>query len=118
MGDFSFPRHHHLRRPSDFQSVYRGGVKRLAPGLVVYRLANDLNHPRLGLSVSRRFGGAVRRNRLKRLVREALRLNRERWKVGGSDIVVIARKGARGYSYSQVEADLSHIFSRYGKRGS
>jgi ribonuclease P protein component len=118
MGDFSFPPQYHLRRPSEFQSVYRKGAKRLSPGLVVYRLANDLGHPRLGLSVSRRFGGAVRRNRLKRLVREAMRQNRDDWNVGGSDIVVVARTGARGYGYSDVTSDLANIFSRYGRRSS
>ena len=113
MGDFSFPGHFHLRRPADFQSVYRTGKKRLSPGLVVYRLPNSCGHPRLGLSVSRKFGGAVQRNRLKRLIREAVRLNNASWKIGGADIVVIARKGARRYSFLNVTADLSKIFSTY-----
>ena len=114
MGDFSFPGHYHLRRPADFQSVYRSGAKRLSHGLVVYRLPNSCGHPRLGLSVSRKFGGAVQRNRLKRLIREAVRLNRVSWKIGGADIVVIARKGAKRYGYLNVSTDLSKIFSKYG----
>ena len=70
-----------------------------------------MGHARLGLSVGRKFGGAVRRNRIKRLIREALRLNWKEWSLEDSDIVIIAKKSAVAYGQSDVNAELSKAFS-------
>jgi ribonuclease P protein component len=60
--------------------------------LVVHSCENELGHPRLGLSVSRKVGGAVVRNRWKRLLREAFRLRRPDLPQG-VDLVVVPRAG-------------------------
>src|SRR5262249_62207125 len=61
-----------LSRSAEFERVYRQGQSRGNRHLVVYAFANaSTDAPRLGLSVSRAIGGAVERNRLKRLLREA-----------------------------------------------
>ncbi len=70
----SFPKSRHLRRPGEFASVYDAKVRDSRGPLMVYALPNDLGHPRLGLSVSRKVGNAVRRNRVRRLLKEAFRL--------------------------------------------
>lgn len=83
-----------LRRKADFDRVYR---RRRSVGdelLVVYGCENDLPHPRLGLSVSRKVGGAVVRNRWKRLLREAFRLHRSEFP-SGIDLVVSPRPGGK-----------------------
>ena len=116
MGDLSFPKHFHLRRPSDFGRVYDNGRKKHSSGFVVFRLGNELGHLRLGLSVSRKFGNAVRRNRIKRLIREALRLNWQQWKLEGNDIIVIPKRGVSGFRLNDVTKDISRAFM-YQPRG-
>ena len=87
---FTFRPAEHLRRPADFQRVYERRRSVSDNLLIVYARENDLSHLRLGLSVSRKFGGAVRRNRLRRLYREAFRLTRHAMPVG-LDLVLIPR---------------------------
>jgi ribonuclease P protein component len=88
---FGFRPHEHLRRPSDFRRVYDRRQSASDEWLLVYACENDLPYLRLGLSVSRKVGGATRRNRLRRLYREAFRLTRGEMPVG-LDLVLIPRK--------------------------
>src|SRR5437588_10124416 len=89
-GEFRFRPHEHLRRPVDFKRVYDRRRSASDELLIVYAAPNDLPHNRLGLSVSRKFGGAVERNRLRRLFREAYRLCR-RQLPAGMDLILIPR---------------------------
>ena len=89
---FAFRPAEHLRRPADFQRVYQRRRSVSDARLIVYACANGLPHLRLGLSVSRKLGGAVKRNRLRRLYREAFRLTRHEMPVG-LDLVLIPRRG-------------------------
>jgi ribonuclease P protein component len=100
MGDQRFLRKYHIRRGCDFQRAYRRRSSASDRHVVVFGCENGLTHPRLGLSVSRKVGGAVVRNRWKRLIRTAFRLRREELPEG-VDLVVIPRQG--------VEPDLSRL---------
>jgi ribonuclease P protein component len=88
--DFRFRPHEHLRRPPDFKRVYDGRLSVADELLIVYAAANGLGYNRLGLSVSRKFGGAVQRNRLRRLFRESYRLTRHEMPIG-LDLILIPR---------------------------
>jgi len=79
-----------LRRPAEFKRVYDGGAKAGDDRLLVFVLPNDLGVTRVGLSVSKKHGGAVKRNRIKRLLREAFRLGQHDLPVG-LDLVLIPR---------------------------
>jgi ribonuclease P protein component len=80
----------HLRRPSDFRRVYERRRSVSDGLLLIYACPNGLPYLRLGLSVSRKVGPAVHRNRLRRLYREAFRLTRHEMPTG-LDLVLIPR---------------------------
>src|SRR4051812_42705405 len=82
-----------IRKQTDFDRVYRARIYAADDVLVINGEANGLERSRLGLSVSRKVGGAVVRNRWKRLIREAFRLSREDLPVG-IDLVVRPQKEA------------------------
>ncbi|MFL5331427.1 MAG: ribonuclease P protein component [Gemmataceae bacterium] len=92
MGDHRFRPKEHLRRPADFRRVYDGRASASDNALIVYAWPNALPHNRLGLSVSRKHGGAVVRNRIRRLLREAYRLGKCTLPTG-FDLVIVPRSG-------------------------
>ena len=91
------PRRRRLSRSAEFERVYRQGRSKANRFLVLYAFPREdpsSEGPRLGLSVSRRVGGAVERTRVKRVLREAFWQEAERLP-DGSDYVVVARPEAK-----------------------
>lgn len=90
MADACFLPEYHIRRGADFRRAYQRRSSVADGCMVVYGFPNGLAHPRLGISASRRLGGAVFRNRWKRLLREAFRLTRLQLPEG-MDLVIVPR---------------------------
>ena len=91
MKPFGFPRRQRILKRNSFQKVQAEGRKVVTRYFVFLVRPNDLGWPRLGLTVSRKVGGAVVRNRVKRILREAFRQERP-FDGLGMDIVAIPRR--------------------------
>ena len=94
MRRYTYRRGQRLSRRRDFQRVVRIACTAADRRLVVYVAANDRECTRLGTSVSKRLGSAVKRNRVKRLIREAFRLLQHDLPVG-LDLLVVSRRTDR-----------------------
>lgn len=95
-GEHRFPKSARILRPTDFTRVYERRCSAAAGPLVLYAAPReDAAESRVGLSVSRRIGNAVVRNRWKRRLREAFRAVRSRLPAG-TDFVIVVRSGEPG----------------------
>jgi ribonuclease P protein component len=112
-----------LSRSADFERVYRQGRSKANRFLVLYEFPREdvggEDGPRLGLSVSRRVGGAVARSRVKRVLREAFSLESAAL-APGTDYVVVARPSVRELDEREgmtgVRAALAELIEALGLR--
>ena len=94
-----------LKLNSDFRRVYSRGKSAVSPCAVVYCRKNRLDHNRTGYTVSKKLGKAVVRNRVRRRLREIMRLNNTRMRQG-YDLVIVARQRAVEVTYQKLESDV------------
>jgi ribonuclease P protein component len=114
MTDNRFRRCEHVRRGDDFRRAYRRRCSASDAQVIVYGCENNLDHCRLGLSVSKRYGSAVARNRWKRLVREAFRACHAQLPPG-IDLIVLPREKLEP-TFDQLLASLSRLARQVGNR--
>lgn len=102
-----------LKNNLDFQKVYKSGSSYADRYMVMYILENGRDTNRYGISVSKKVGNSIVRHRLKRIVRESVRLNSDKVR-SGYDIVMIVRKALVGCKYDKAEKSFIHLCSLQG----
>ncbi len=102
-----------LKKNQDFRIVYNKRKSKADKRIVIYISKNELNMNRLGISVSKKVGNSVVRHRIKRLIKESYRNSEEKFKTG-YDIVVVARAGAKGALYREIQQSLIFLLRLQG----
>lgn len=97
-----------LKNSNQFGYVYQNGKSYANRYLVMYVAKNELSNNRIGISVSKKVGNSVVRHRITRLIRESCRLNESMLKIG-FDIVIVARAGAKGKNFFEIESAYLHL---------
>ena len=110
-GRNSLARFQRLHQPKEFERVYAARKAVHTARLVLFACPNGLSFARLGVSVGSKHGHAVRRNRLKRVLRAAFRLSRHLLPPG-HDYVLVPKRGAGEYTTAAVCAVLERVASR------
>ncbi|MBD8071236.1 ribonuclease P protein component [Bacillus sp. PS06] len=101
-----------IKKNKEFQDVFQHGKSTANRQFVVYVLEKqDVNHFRIGLSVSKKIGNAVVRNRIKRLIRQFF-LEHKDVVDQHKDYVIIARKPVAEMDYVEVKGSLQHVLKR------
>ena len=108
MGRYSLGKQCLLRKKYEFDRVYNSGRRLHGQGFSLIWSENSLAWNRLGISVRKKTGRAVDRNRIKRIIREAFRLRRELFPAR-SDIVVTVRPGFAPNSTAEVIASVGRL---------
>lgn len=95
----------------DFLRVYKRGKFFVGRYFVLYSLGNSLDFNRIGITTSRKIGNSVKRNRIKRLVKESLRHEEENIK-SGYDLVIVARNNPDIPDYKSVRRELNFLLKK------
>jgi ribonuclease P protein component len=106
---FTLPKICLVRKGWEFDQVYGQGRRLHGEGFSLIYRDNGLSWNRLGISINGKIKGAVKRNRIKRVVRESFRLNRE-WYPADADIIFTVRPGFSLVSPSAVSQAVSSLF--------
>lgn len=110
----SLPPEERLRRRRDYVRCYRRGRRTHGRYAVVHAIDNELEHPRLGITVSKRVGNAVVRHLLKRRVREIYRRWPDREQLACRDLVVRLKPPAAAAPFAELARELERLLARQG----
>ncbi len=110
-----FSRAFRLTARREFLAVYERGRRAGSTSFVMFALPNTIGHCRLGITVTRKSGSSVKRNRIKRVLRDVFRRHRADLSPA-LDLVVNARPGAPAASMAQVEREFLDRFDELARR--
>jgi len=111
MKEQSYRKLERVTNHSRYRAIYQQGMWRGSRYFTTIMCCNDRETKRLGITVTKKAGNAVRRNRIKRLVREFYRLNKSLFPVS-HDVVVMAKRNMPLLTYQQAFRELTELLTR------
>ena len=114
-GDARFPRAYRLTARREFIAVYEKGRRAGSTSIVMFALPNTRGHCRLGITVTRKAGPSVQRNRIRRVLRDVFRRHRSEL-APALDLVVNARPGTSTVPLADLEREFLDRFSDLRRR--
>jgi ribonuclease P protein component len=105
-----------VRRRTDYLRCYRTGRRRHGSLAIVYFVPNQLGHPRIGVTASRKVGKAVARQRLKRRIKEIYRRWQDRSQLPAFDLVIHLKPEAGKSDFPALKAELLRLFASLRER--
>ena len=103
-----------LKNRKDFLRVQGKGKRFKSKHLILLSHPQTLEHPRVGITLSRRVGNAVRRNKIRRRLREIIRLNENLFSSLYDYVIIVSPKNTRA-DYRTLETELCHLLKKSGK---
>lgn len=101
----------HLKKNYEFVRIYKKGKFFVGKYIVIYVLKNRFGTNRLGITVNKKVGKSVKRNRMKRLIREGYRYF-EDYIPKGLDIVFVARNVETEYGFAEIQKEMKFLLKK------
>jgi len=115
LSEFSWPKEKRIRKTRNYQNVQSKGKRWRSNDFIVLYIKTNLEQSRVGITVSKKVGNAVRRNRVKRMIREGVRkeysLLNKSW-----DLVIIARSTAFFSSTEKIQNQVQSVFAYLSRK--
>ncbi len=105
-----------IKKNSEFKLVYNKGKSFVGAYLVLYCLKRKKDERNFGITVSKKVGNAVTRNKVRRRIKEIIRLHSD-WFPKGYDYVIVARVRASKTDYIALKKNLSYLIRQFKKKG-
>ncbi|MEK6777332.1 MAG: ribonuclease P protein component [bacterium] len=104
-----------IRKTWEYQKIYREGIKEVGKRMIIYSCQHEGNPARFGIAVTNKIGKAVVRNRVKRIIREAIRRQIKNFDVG-FDTAIVARNKIILSPLQEIEKELLNLLKKVGKK--
>jgi len=113
--DESFSKENRVRHRGDFLRIQKKGNRVTTKNLILFSKPNNFRRRRLGITVSKKVGNSVRRNRLKRVIREVFRKNKELFPYS-FDVVVIVKRTENIKGYHTIKREIAGVKNRLASK--
>ncbi|MBN1664189.1 MAG: ribonuclease P protein component [Deltaproteobacteria bacterium] len=107
----TFTKHERIRKRKEYLTIDKQGVRSYSENFIIIVNRNRSGVKRLGITVSKKVGNAVKRNRIKRLLREFFRLNKSDF-ADSQDIVIIVKRDIPDLTYQDVNRQLERLIQK------